>query len=314
MQARDQNIGYWYIEGGILTSLFAFPRSCITEDIVSACRISEGENIEMITKLEEKGFVKSTRVKKAMQNVDRGCFVDTNTYKICSVSTKSGAIILPPFVDATILEALHDHIKNGSHSLIMEPGSGYLSACITFMSGIGGRTESTLPDNKLMEAALGNFAKWLQYTKYAFTLGTQIIFRSVSDHKSWSSNAQYDAIYLHMLDESIMKELKEQLKVGGRLVYLEGSDDGRRRLNVMNRISEVTFLLKNLMSFQIVVPPSIQTTEESIVESGEASIISEPSDFYFEYMEYTSTEVKYVPNSKVLVSLCISIILFISLF
>ncbi|CAH8860470.1 unnamed protein product [Trichobilharzia szidati] len=124
-----------------------------------------------------------------MQNVDRGCFVETNPYKICSMSTKSDAIILPPFVEATILEALHDYIKDGSHSLIMERGSGYLSACVTFMSGISGRTESTLPDNKLAEAALGNFAKWLQYTKKVFTLGTQIIFRSVSDHKPWSSNS-----------------------------------------------------------------------------------------------------------------------------
>ncbi|CAH8860464.1 unnamed protein product, partial [Trichobilharzia szidati] len=90
----------------------------------------------MITKLEEKGFVKSLRVKKALQNVDRGCFVETNPYNISSMSTKSDAIILPPFVQAAILEALHDYIKDGSHSLIMERGSGYLSACVTFMSGI----------------------------------------------------------------------------------------------------------------------------------------------------------------------------------
>ncbi|CAH8860467.1 unnamed protein product [Trichobilharzia szidati] len=203
-----------------------------------------------------------------MQNVDRGCFVETNPYKICSMSTKSDAIILPPLVEATILEALHDYIKDSSHSLIMERGSGYLSACVTFMSGISGRTESTLPDNNLMEAALGNFAKWLQYTKKVFTLGTQIIFRSVSDLKPWSLNPKYDAIYLHVLDRSIIFPVREELKVGGRIVFLEESGGGEQKLYLMDRKNEVMFFEKPLMSFKSIAPRSIQPTEESTVETG----------------------------------------------
>ncbi|CAH8860407.1 unnamed protein product [Trichobilharzia szidati] len=173
-----------------------------------------------------------------MHLVDRGCFLQTNPYEIGSRSIDFGGTVLAPQVQARILRLLSSRLRIGSSALVVDPGSGYLTACVSIMTGSSGVTVSTLPNEDLTKLASKNVENWLQHDSrgrnFGLELGKQIEFPSGDIKSAWSKRAPYNGIFVYTTDKSVVNKLIYMLKPGGRLVVLEGRDGGKQVLYLVD--------------------------------------------------------------------------------
>ncbi|CAH8860545.1 unnamed protein product [Trichobilharzia szidati] len=186
-----------------------------------------------------------------MMSVDRGYFAKSNSYEDRPLSIGFAATISAPHMHAHALEALRDHLKPGSHALDVGSGSGYLTACMALMVGSTGVAVGIEHINELTEFALANVGNWMNHSKAAqsagIELGKQLKLVTGDGRQGWPADAPYDAIHVGAAAPTIPNALKEQLKIGGRLICPEGPEGGNQVLVQIDRLADGSFQRKSLM-------------------------------------------------------------------
>ncbi|CAH8593058.1 unnamed protein product [Schistosoma bovis] len=216
-----------------------------------AWKSSGSTHTELINNLFRNRVISSEIVKNTMLSVDRGYFARSNSYEDRPSSIGYAATISAPHMHAYALEALRDHLKPGAHALDVGSGSGYLTACMALMVGPTGVAVGIEHIDELTKFSLSNVENWFNHSQNArlsgIELGKQLKLVTGDGREGWPSDAPYDAIHVGAAAPVIPNALKEQLKIGGRLICPEGPEGGNQALVQIDRLQDGSFQRKSLM-------------------------------------------------------------------
>ncbi|HSM12297.1 MAG TPA: protein-L-isoaspartate(D-aspartate) O-methyltransferase [Lysobacter sp.] len=171
------------------------------------------------------------RVLEAMRRVPREQFVDAGfrefAYADSPLPIEHGQTISQPYIVAVMLEAAQ--LSPGDRALEIGAGSGYAAAV---MAAIAGQVFAIERHPQLTECARERFER-LGYTN--------IVLRSGDGSGGWPEHAPFDAIIAAAGAPSVPAVLREQLKVGGRLVLPVGDTPRRQRLLQITRTGQDSY-------------------------------------------------------------------------
>lgn len=164
--------------------------------------------------LVDKGIT-NERVLEAMSTVPRHYFVPEShqsaAYKDYALDIGLGQTISQPYVVARMTEALQ--LWGGEKVLEIGTGSGYQAAILAEM-GV------TLFSIEIIEDLAANAKKLLDEMGYE-----KVTVRHGDGYKGWPEEAPFDAIIVTAAPDHIPQPLRDQLKIGGRLVLPVGDFD-----------------------------------------------------------------------------------------
>ncbi|KAK4468255.1 hypothetical protein MN116_008410 [Schistosoma mekongi] len=218
---------------------------------VMAWKSSGSTHTDLINNLFKNRVIISETVRNTMLHVDRAYFAKSSPYEDRPSSIGYGATISAPHMHAYALEALKDHLKPGAHALDVGSGSGYLTACMALMVGPTGVAVGIEHVDKLTDFSLSNVRNWFNHSQYAqssgIEVGKQLKLVTGDGRQGWLPDAPYDAIHVGAAAHMIPDALKEQLKIGGRLICPEGPEGGNQALVQIDRLQDGSFPKKSLM-------------------------------------------------------------------
>ena len=176
---------------------------------------------ELCDELELERWIQSPKVRTAMMQVDRADFASTNPYQNFPQPIPCNVVISAPLLHAYCLEALKDHLTEGSTVLDVGFGSGYLTVAMSKMMNDKG-------------CVVG-----IEHMKELYDLGTQNIckhHKDLIDNKKiellcgegrtyFKDKAPFKCIHVGAAATEPPKEFLDQLEVGGRLVMPLGTKD-----------------------------------------------------------------------------------------
>ncbi|XP_015117732.1 protein-L-isoaspartate(D-aspartate) O-methyltransferase isoform X2 [Diachasma alloeum] len=177
-------------------------------------RCSGTTNQEMISKLKQNAILTTERAEAAMLAIDRGKYChESDPYLDRPRRIGYNVTISAPHMHAYALSILTDQLKEGSRALDVGSGSGYLTACMGFMVGAGGRVVGVEHIPELVAVGERN----LREDCPEFIEDGRVKF--VADGRvGYPQEAPYDAIHVGAAAETIPEELVKQLAPGGRLI------------------------------------------------------------------------------------------------
>jgi protein-L-isoaspartate(D-aspartate) O-methyltransferase len=186
--------------------------------------------------------VRSDLVLNAIRNVPREAFLPKQlrefAYEDAPLPIEAGQTISQPYIVAFMTEALA--LEGGEAVLEIGAGSGYAAAVL---SGIAGEVYTVERIGQLAEKAASTLAD----------LGYQNVHVLHGDGtKGWPAHAPYDGIIVAAGGPSVPESLKEQLKIGGRLVIPVGRDPKVQELIRITRISENEYKQEDLADVRFV--------------------------------------------------------------
>ncbi|NNE19268.1 MAG: protein-L-isoaspartate(D-aspartate) O-methyltransferase [Myxococcales bacterium] len=171
------------------------------------------ERLEMVSKQIEARGVGEPAVLEAMRTVPRHRFVPESqvaaAYQDRPLPIGSGQTISQPYIVALMTELAG--VKPGDKVLEVGTGSGYQAAVLVQMGVKLFSIEIIAALAKRAKATLSE----LGYTK-------NVEVRRGDGYVGWPEQAPFDAILVTAAPPKIPKPLKEQLKVGGRLIIPVG--------------------------------------------------------------------------------------------
>lgn len=186
--------------------------------------------------------VRSELVLNAMRKVPREAFLPQElrefAYEDAPLPIESGQTISQPYIVAFMTEALA--LEGGERVLEIGAGSGYAAAVLSEIAGEVYTVERIGP---LAEKAASTLAD----------LGHANVHVLHGDGtKGWPEHALYDGIIVAAGGPKIPESLKEQLKIGGRLVIPVGRDPKVQELVRVTRISENEYKREDLADVRFV--------------------------------------------------------------
>ena len=197
---------------------------------------------EMVEKAISARGVRSELVLNAMRNVPREAFLPEQlrefAYEDAPLPIDEGQTISQPYIVAFMTEALA--LKGGERVLEIGAGSGYAAAVL---SKIAADVYTVERIGQLAEKAASTLAD-LGYHNVHVLHG--------DGTRGWPEHAPYDGIIVAAGGPTIPESLKEQLKVGGRLVIPVGRDPGVQELVRVTRISENKYDREDLADVRFV--------------------------------------------------------------
>ena len=171
--------------------------------------------------------VRDELVLDAMRKVPRELFLPKNlrefAYEDSPLPIAGEQTISQPYIVAFMAEALM--LKGGEKVLEIGAGSGYAAAVLSEIAANVYTVERLGP---LAEKAAATLAE-LGYDNVHVLHG--------DGTKGWPEHAPYDAIVVAAGGPQVPESLKEQLKVGGRLVIPVGADQRSQELVRVTRVS-----------------------------------------------------------------------------
>jgi protein-L-isoaspartate(D-aspartate) O-methyltransferase len=186
--------------------------------------------------------VRSELVLNAMRSVPREDFLPKQlrefAYEDAPLPIEEGQTISQPYIVAFMTEALALH--GGERVLEIGAGSGYAAAVL---SKIAGEVYTVERIGQLAEKAASTLAD-LGYHNVHVLHG--------DGTKGWPDHAPYDGIIVAAGGPSVPESLKEQLKIGGRLIIPVGRDPKVQELVRMTRISENEYTREDLADVRFV--------------------------------------------------------------
>src|SRR6516164_7457185 len=186
--------------------------------------------------------VRSELVLDAMRSVPREAFLPKQlrefAYEDAPLPIEQNQTISQPYVVAFMTEALGLH--GGERVLEIGAGSGYAAAVL---SKIAGEVYTVERIGQLAEKAASTLAD-LGYHNVHVLHG--------DGTKGWPEHAPYDGIIVAAGGPSVPESLKEQLKIGGRLVIPVGRDPTIQELVRITRISENEYRQEDLVDVRFV--------------------------------------------------------------
>ena len=194
---------------------------------------------ELVERLLNYGYIKSEKVKKAILKVPREEFIPPENKQYAYIDQPlpigKGQTISAPHMVAMICEKLN--LKEGLKVLEIGSGFGYNAAVVAEIIGPDGHLFTTERIEYLAKTAEEN----LKRTGY-----NNVTVLHIDGTKGYPEEAPYDRIYGTASAPKIPEPLKEQLKVGGRLLTPVGSDSAFQELICLVRVSENEFKSHNL--------------------------------------------------------------------
>jgi protein-L-isoaspartate(D-aspartate) O-methyltransferase len=164
--------------------------------------------------------VTDARVLQAMRQVPREAFVAAGmeefAYEDSPLPIEEGQTISQPYIVALMIEAAE--VKPGDKVLDVGTGSGYAAAVLC---RIAGKVYSIERHGPLADAARRKFAR-LGYRNIEVRQGDGTL--------GWPEAAPFDAIVVAAGGPEIPEALRQQLKVGGRLIIPIGKLGGVQKL------------------------------------------------------------------------------------
>src|SRR3954454_8682509 len=171
--------------------------------------------------------VRDELVLDAMRKVPRELFVPDNlrefAYEDSPLPIGAGQTISQPYIIAFMAEALM--LQAGKKILEIGTGSGYAAAVL---SEIAADVYTVERLGQLADSAAARLAE-LGYRNVHVLRG--------DGTRGWPEHAPYDAIVVAAGGPQVPESLKEQLKIGGRLVMPVGADQRTQELVRVTRIS-----------------------------------------------------------------------------
>ena len=192
----------------------------------------EKEREELVDKLSRNGYIKTDQVKNAMLFVPREEFIPPENRRYAYIDQPlpigKGQTISAPHMVAMICETLD--LKRGMKILEIGSGFGYNAAVVAEIIGPEGHLFTTERIESLAKSARDNLKRtgFDQCVTVLHTDGT----------KGLKEEAPFDRIYATASAPKIPEPLKEQLKIGGRLLTPIGSRNHFQELICILRLSE----------------------------------------------------------------------------
>ena len=192
----------------------------------------EKEREELVDKLSRNGYIKTDQVKNAMLFVPREEFIPPENRRYAYIDQPlpigKGQTISAPHMVAMICETLD--LKRGMKILEVGSGFGYNAAVVAEIIGPEGHLFTTERIESLAKSARDNLKRtgFDQCVTVLHTDGT----------KGLKEEAPFDRIYATASAPKIPEPLKEQLKIGGRLLTPIGSRNHFQELICIVRLSE----------------------------------------------------------------------------
>lgn len=186
--------------------------------------------------------VRSPLVLNAMMKVPREAFLPKHlrefAYDDAPLPIAEGQTISQPYIVAFMIEALA--LNGGERVLEIGAGSGYAAAVLAEIAGEVYTVERLGP---LAEKAASTLAD-LGYDNVHVLHG--------DGTKGWPEHAPFDGIIVAAGGPKIPESLKEQLKIGGRLVIPVGQEQKVQELVRVTRISESEYRREDLADVRFV--------------------------------------------------------------
>ncbi len=186
--------------------------------------------------------VRSKVVLDAMRKVPREEFIPKRlkefAYEDSPLPIAAGQTISQPYIVALMTEALD--LEGGEKVLEIGTGSGYAAAVLAEIAADVYTVERV---GQLAETAASTLEE-LGYDNIRVVHG--------DGTRGWAAEAPYDAIIVAASGPEIPASLKEQLKVGGRLVIPVGMDPRAQELVRVTRTSEADFKSEDIADVRFV--------------------------------------------------------------
>ena len=202
---------------------------------------------QLVEELKRQGIT-DAGVLRAIEAVARHRFVpdaqQALAYADQPLAIGHGQTISQPYVVAFMTAAAHVH--PGSNVLEVGTGSGYQTAVLAEVMGLGpggAPAGSRLASMEIL-APLADRAKAILKE-----LGYDVTLRQGDGYAGWPERAPYDAIVVTAAPDHVPDPLEQQLAVGGRLVIPVG--EGVQRLTVITR-TEKGFTEETLLPVRFV--------------------------------------------------------------
>jgi len=195
---------------------------------------------DLVSKLLDMGYIQTDLVKDAMIKVPREEFMthETKNYAYLDrpIPLQEGQTISAPHMVAIICERLA--LEKGMKVLEIGTGFGYNAAVVAEILGPEGHVYTIERIENLKNIADQN----LERTGYSKNV-TVILGDGT---KGYAENAPYDRIYATASAPKVPEPLKQQLKIGGRLLTPIGRDTSIQELLCLIRVDENDYKSYNL--------------------------------------------------------------------
>ena len=202
-------------------------------------------NVVMVEDLKTKGILKTEHVEETMKAIDRKHYAPANHYVDSPQSISHNTSISAPHMHAHTLELLKDVLKDGATVLDVGSGSGYLTACMAYMSAPSGYAVGIDRVMELTVQATENIKndnpELLRYNMFMVT---------GDGHDGYLAKAPYDIIHVGGATPSIPVALYDQLNCGGRMIIPVGPQGGSQYLEQHDKKMDGTIVRKKLMGVQ----------------------------------------------------------------
>lgn len=189
------------------------------------------QRCQMVKEQIEARGVQDSRVLEAMRRVPREEFVPGNlrkhAFEDCPLPIDAGQTISQPYIVAFMVEALN--LGGGERVLDIGTGSGYAAAVLAELAE---RVYSIERISKLASKAKSKLES-LHYQNVEVRVG--------DGTQGWQEKAPFDAIVVAAAGIEVPESLKNQLKIGGRLVIPVEDRENSQRLIRLTRNSETEF-------------------------------------------------------------------------
>jgi protein-L-isoaspartate(D-aspartate) O-methyltransferase len=186
--------------------------------------------------------VQDERVLEAMRKVPRELFLPKNlrqyAYEDSPLPIGDEQTISQPYIVAFMAEALM--LKGDGKVLEIGAGSGYAAAVLSEIAAEVYTVERLGPLARLAAATLAD----LGYGKVHVLHG--------DGTRGWVEHAPYEAIVVAAGAPQVPVSLKEQLKIGGRLVIPIGADLHTQELVRLTRVSATEYRSENIADVRFV--------------------------------------------------------------
>ena len=186
--------------------------------------------------------IKHDRLLEAMEEIPRHLFVPKKyrdqAYDDHALPIEEGQTISQPYIVAFMTNA----IQPLEYQKVLEigTGSGYQAAVLSKLVNQV-YTIELIPE-------LGESAR-----KLLDRLGYENINFKIGDgYQGWKEHAPYDAIIVTAAPPSVPQALKEQLKVGGRMIIPVGRQGNVQYLKLLKKVSENRITSRDLLPVRFV--------------------------------------------------------------
>lgn len=195
---------------------------------------------KLINQLIKDGYLKTDAIIEAFSEINRVEFIPSEFEMQADANVAlpigHGQTISQPLAVAFMLELLDP--QKGQKILNIGSGSGWTTALLSYIVGKSGKVHSLVIKEELVEFGRNNT------DKYSFVKDGIAQFHQANGTEGFSEEAPFDRILFSVSMDEIPQELKNQLKMGGKLVVDMGD-----KIYFLEKKSEEEFVEKTFPKF-----------------------------------------------------------------